>query len=38
MRGADLVVIEGTGHFAYLEKPEAVFAPVRWFLGRVPST
>ncbi len=36
MPGAELVVIEGTGHFAYLEKPEAFFTPVRRFLGRVP--
>ena len=36
MPGSELVVIEGTGHFAYIEKPDAFFAPVRRFLGRVP--
>lgn len=36
MPGAELVIVEGTGHFAYLEKPDAFFTPVRRFLGRVP--
>jgi pimeloyl-ACP methyl ester carboxylesterase len=36
MPGAELVVIEGAGHFVYLEKPDAFFQPVRRFLGRVP--
>jgi aminoacrylate hydrolase len=35
MPGAELVVIEGAGHFAYLEKPEAFFQPVRRFLDRL---
>lgn len=34
--GAELVVIEGAGHFAYHERPDAFFSPVRRFLGRVP--
>ncbi len=34
---AELHVIAGTGHFAYLEKPDAFFKPVREFLRKVAT-
>ncbi len=33
--GSEMVVIQDAGHFAYLEKPEAFFPPVRQFLRGV---
>lgn len=36
MPGAEMVVIDGAGHFVHLEEPEAFFASVRRFLGQIP--
>ncbi|MGH2726575.1 MAG: alpha/beta fold hydrolase [Actinomycetota bacterium] len=37
IKGAELSVVQGTGHMSMLERPDVVNAELRRFLAKVPA-